>query len=63
MNLFLPICREVRCGGGGPYQALIVCSDLNYRIDLPDAEVRQLISEAPKNGHEDLLAYDQVCRS
>jgi hypothetical protein len=36
-------------------------TDLNYRIDLPDEEVRSLLTREPR-GHENstLLAHDQV---
>ncbi|KAL6639802.1 hypothetical protein ACP70R_022624 [Stipagrostis hirtigluma subsp. patula] len=34
--------------------------DLNYRIDLPDAQIRQLVAA---ERWDDLLKYDQVCGS
>ena len=34
--------------------------DLNYRIDLPDSEVREMISGEPDLNVRDLLAFDQV---
>ncbi|KAF8336902.1 Endonuclease/exonuclease/phosphatase [Cantharellus anzutake] len=39
----------------------ILCAnqDLNYRINLPDHEVRVLIGDAPLTGYQDLLSFDQ----
>ena len=35
--------------------------DLNYRIDLPDADVRELIASEPRERNiHDLLEHDQV---
>jgi hypothetical protein len=37
-----------------------ILTDLNYRIDLPDAEVRALLNESGNLGFDALLTYDQV---
>lgn len=34
--------------------------DLNYRIDLPDSEVREMVAGDPDLNVRDLLAFDQV---
>ena len=35
--------------------------DLNYRIDLPDADVRELVATEPRERNiRDLLEHDQV---
>ncbi|KAH8118813.1 DNase I-like protein [Phellopilus nigrolimitatus] len=48
------------------YQTADRAVDLNYRIDLPDSEVRQLISgglEIRDYNIRDMLAYDQLTRA
>jgi hypothetical protein len=37
-----------------------ILPDLNYRIDLPDVEVRTLLDEPRDQGIDLLLNYDQV---
>lgn len=37
-----------------------IISDLNYRINLPDLEVRQMIAGDPDLNVRELLAHDQV---
>lgn len=39
----------------------LVLSDLNYRVDLPDSELRRLLAEKEWDGRLDvLIRYDQV---
>lgn len=37
-----------------------ILADLNYRIDLPDAEVRSLLNDPEDQEFDLLLNYDQV---
>ena len=40
---------------------MCLCTDLNYRINLSDADIRTLVSEQPERGSLALLQqYDQL---
>lgn len=61
-DAYLRVVREFKCSHRAP-PILGIHPDLNYRLDMPDADVRELLSGASRETNlKDLLSCDQVSR-